>query len=49
MRWNPSNPGTHQYATDIHWATVNAQTIKGFTIKLVKLVNTTKFQNINNY
>lgn len=20
MRWNPSNPGTHQYATDIGWA-----------------------------
>ena len=34
MRWNPSNPGTHQYATDIHWATVNAQTIKGFYDKI---------------
>jgi len=20
MRWNPDNPGTHQYATDIGWA-----------------------------
>lgn len=20
MRWNPENPGTHLYATDIHWA-----------------------------
>jgi beta-N-acetylglucosaminidase len=20
MRWNPANPGTHQYATDIRWA-----------------------------
>jgi len=20
MRWNPNNPGVHQYATDIGWA-----------------------------
>ena len=20
MRWNPKNPGEHQYATDIKWA-----------------------------
>lgn len=24
MRWNPQNPGTHQYATDIGWATKQA-------------------------
>ena len=30
MRWNPSKPGTHQYATDINWANVNAQVLKGF-------------------
>ncbi|PTJ75178.1 glucosaminidase domain-containing protein [Staphylococcus kloosii] len=30
MRWNPSNPGTHQYATDVNWAKHNATRIKGF-------------------
>lgn len=25
MRWNPSSPGTHQYATDIAWATKQSQ------------------------
>ncbi|COQ82686.1 AtlE [Streptococcus pneumoniae] len=29
MRWNPENPGTHQYATDINWAESNAQVLKG--------------------
>ena len=29
MRWNPENPGTHQYATDINWADSNAQVLKG--------------------
>nr|WP_249669898.1 glucosaminidase domain-containing protein [Polycladospora coralii] len=24
MRWNPLNPGTHQYATDIAWASKQA-------------------------
>ena len=28
MRWNPNNPGTHQYATDINWANSNAQYLK---------------------
>ena len=27
MRWNPKNPGEHQYATDIKWAESNAQII----------------------
>ncbi len=27
MRWNPKKPGTHQYATDISWAKVQAQMI----------------------
>ncbi|HAR6253206.1 TPA: CHAP domain-containing protein [Staphylococcus pseudintermedius] len=27
MRWNPKNPGTHQYATDISWAKVQAKMI----------------------
>ena len=27
MLWNPENPGTHQYATDIGWAVKQAQSI----------------------
>ena len=27
MRWNPPNPATHQYATDINWAAKNAAII----------------------
>jgi cell wall-associated NlpC family hydrolase len=27
MRWNPANPGTHQYATDIAWASKIASTM----------------------
>ncbi|PTF05478.1 autolysin, partial [Staphylococcus cohnii] len=30
MRWNPDNPGVHQYATDVAWASHNATRIKGF-------------------
>ncbi|MCM3585188.1 N-acetylglucosaminidase [Mesobacillus maritimus] len=29
MRWNPENPGTHQYATDIGWAVKQVNRIKG--------------------
>lgn len=28
MRWNPNNPGVHQYATDIRWAVNQAPDIK---------------------
>ncbi|MCK0470262.1 peptidoglycan-binding protein [Halalkalibacter sp. APA_J-10(15)] len=28
MRWNPSSPGTHQYATDIAWAQKQTSTMK---------------------
>ncbi len=28
MRWNPENPGVHQYATDVQWAYKQAQTLK---------------------
>ncbi|MGV3096178.1 MULTISPECIES: GW dipeptide domain-containing protein [Staphylococcus] len=28
MRWNPDHPATHQYATDINWANINAQYLK---------------------
>lgn len=34
MRWNPASPGTHQYATDINWANVNAQVLKQFYDKI---------------
>ncbi len=27
MLWNPANPGTHQYATDVSWAVKQAQSI----------------------
>lgn len=27
MRWNPTHPGTHQYATDVRWAQHQASTI----------------------
>ncbi|UWF56171.1 N-acetylmuramoyl-L-alanine amidase [Staphylococcus hyicus] len=30
MRWNPDQPGTHQYATDINWASHNAARMKQF-------------------
>jgi beta-N-acetylglucosaminidase len=30
MRWNPSKPGTHQYATDVAWAQKQAQTLQTF-------------------
>lgn len=30
MRWNPDNPGVHQYATDVAWAKHNATRIKSF-------------------
>ncbi|AVQ32685.1 autolysin [Staphylococcus muscae] len=30
MRWNPHNPAVHQYATDITWASHNANRMKNF-------------------
>ncbi|MCD8840288.1 N-acetylglucosaminidase [Staphylococcus arlettae] len=30
MRWNPKNPGKHQYATDIKWAESNASLMANF-------------------
>lgn len=30
MRWNPKNPGEHQYATDIKWAESNATLMAHF-------------------
>ncbi|RIO41984.1 glucosaminidase domain-containing protein [Staphylococcus nepalensis] len=37
MRWNPDNPGVHQYATDVAWASHNATRIKGFYDSMDKL------------
>lgn len=30
MRWNPSNPGQNQYATDVGWAAKQARTLQTF-------------------
>lgn len=30
MRWNPSNPGTYQYATDVNWAYATAQNLRNY-------------------
>ena len=30
MRWNPENPGTHLYATDIEWAEKIASIMSGY-------------------
>ena len=49
MRWNPASPGTHQYATDINWANVNAQVLKQFYDKIGEVVSTSKFQHTNKY
>ena len=29
MKWNPSDPGVHQYATAINWAVAQTSEIKG--------------------
>lgn len=34
MRWNPSNPGTHQYSTDVAWAYNQTYNIKRLADKL---------------
>lgn len=34
MRWNPKKPGTHQYATDIRWASHQATTISNHYKKI---------------
>ena len=54
MRWNPMNPGEHQYATDIKWAESNAEIIADFYKemktegKYFKLYVYKDDQNINN-
>ncbi|TVT28865.1 hypothetical protein FO441_00875 [Salinicoccus cyprini] len=30
MRWNPMNPGTYQYATDVNWAYATARNLKNY-------------------
>ncbi|MDG0843299.1 GW dipeptide domain-containing protein, partial [Staphylococcus equorum] len=46
MRWNPENPGEHQYATDVRWAEHNATRIKGFYDSMDKLG---KYFDVNTY
>lgn len=46
MRWNPTNPGTHQYATDVNWAKHNATRIKGFYDSMGQVG---KFFDVNTY
>ncbi|MFC7363953.1 MULTISPECIES: PA14 domain-containing protein [Bhargavaea] len=36
MRWNPENPGLHQYATDIGWAAKQIRSYQGYYDKLDK-------------
>ncbi|MHB9943570.1 beta-N-acetylglucosaminidase [Clostridium sporogenes] len=38
MRWNPSNPAVHQYATDIRWAYNQVNNIKGLIDKLSNVI-----------
>ncbi|SDL08955.1 GW dipeptide domain-containing protein [Lacicoccus qingdaonensis] len=30
MRWNPGNPGTYQYATDVNWAYATGRNLKNY-------------------
>ena len=43
MRWNPKNPGEHQYATDIKWAESNASIIADFYKNMKTEVNTLNY------
>ncbi|MDQ0215301.1 beta-N-acetylglucosaminidase [Oikeobacillus pervagus] len=46
MRWNPENPGTHQYATDIGWAVKQVNNIK----KLYDLIDRyTQYYDVPSY
>ncbi len=38
MRWNPGNPGQHQYATDIAWAVKQVNRIKTYYNQLSNYV-----------
>ena len=46
MRWNPNNPGTHQYATDINWAHHNAARMKQFYDQIAAVG---KFFDVDHY
>ena len=46
MRWNPMNPGEHQYATDIKWAESNAEIIADFYKEMKQKVNTSSYMFI---
>ncbi|RBP69079.1 beta-N-acetylglucosaminidase [Alkalibaculum bacchi] len=41
MKWNPLNPGTHQYATDIGWATKQTKNI-GMVMDICERYGSTK-------
>lgn len=43
MRWNPANPGTHQYATDVRWAYNQVYNIKNL---IDQCPNSTLYYNI---
>ena len=47
MRWNPAHPGTHQYATDVDWANINAKIIKGYYDKIGEVGKYSTSHNIN--
>ncbi|WP_175616052.1 peptidoglycan-binding protein, partial [Piscibacillus halophilus] len=42
MRWNPENPGVHQYATDIGWALKQTSTIN-YIYNFINDPNSTKY------
>ncbi|KKB24891.1 glucosaminidase domain-containing protein [Staphylococcus carnosus] len=46
MRWNPSSPGNHQYATDINWASHNATRMKTM---YVSIGESGKYFDVDNY
>lgn len=47
MRWNPANPGTHQYATDIAWAAKQVSMIRNIHENL--LPNLTRYYRMPKY
>ena len=48
MRWNPANPGTHQYATDINWANVST-VLKQFYDKIGEVGKYFEIPHTNKY
>ncbi|MFT5871857.1 MAG: beta-N-acetylglucosaminidase [Clostridium sp.] len=46
MRWNPNTTGTHQYATDIGWASKQTKNIKGI---MDQFINTNLYFDVPKY